>query len=65
MQSASAKAVAGRDRATHKGTINRYANTKICLHAVCEPLSEKTNNLGSDRVRHKPGCIHCTVTEDV
>ena len=25
-----------------------------------EPVHEKTNNLGSDRVRHKPGC---TVTE--
>ena len=27
----------------------------------CEPVREKTNNLGSDQVRHKPGC---TVTED-
>ena len=26
-----------------------------------EPVCEKTNNLGSDQVRHKPGC---TVTED-
>ena len=26
-----------------------------------EPVLEKTNNLGSDKVRHKPGC---TVTED-
>ena len=26
-----------------------------------EPVREKTNNLGSDEVRHKPGC---TVTED-
>ena len=26
-----------------------------------EPVHEKTNNLGSDQVRHKPGC---TVTED-
>ena len=25
-----------------------------------EPVREKTNNLGSDKVRHKPGC---TVTE--
>ena len=25
-----------------------------------EPVHEKTNNLGSDQVRHKPGC---TVTE--
>ena len=28
---------------------------------VNEPVREKTNNLGSDQVRHKPGC---TVTED-
>ena len=27
----------------------------------CEPVREKTNNLGSDQVRHKPDC---TVTED-
>ena len=26
-----------------------------------EPVREKSNNLGSDQVRHKPGC---TVTED-
>ena len=26
-----------------------------------EPVREKTNNFGSDQVRHKPGC---TVTED-
>ena len=26
-----------------------------------EPVREKTNNLGSDQVRHKPGC---TVTEE-
>ena len=26
-----------------------------------EPVCEKTNNLGSDQVRHKPGC---TNTED-
>ena len=26
-----------------------------------EPVHEKTNNLGSDQVRHKPGC---TFTED-
>ena len=26
-----------------------------------EPVRKKTNNMGSDRVRHKPGC---TVTED-
>ena len=28
---------------------------------IYEPVREKTNNLGSDHVRHKPGC---TVTED-
>ena len=29
---------------------------------IHEPVCEKTNNLGSDQVRHKPGCA---VTEDV
>ena len=28
---------------------------------IFEPEHEKTNNLGSDQVPHKPGC---TVTED-
>ena len=28
---------------------------------IYEPVHEKSNNLGSDQVRHKPGC---TVTED-
>ena len=28
---------------------------------IIEPVGEKTNTLGSDPVRHKPGCI---VTED-
>ena len=28
---------------------------------ICEPVREKTNNMVSDQVRHKPGC---TVTED-
>ena len=28
---------------------------------IIEPVREKTNNLGYDQVRHKPGC---TVTED-
>ena len=33
------------------------------IHIVAfEPVREKTNNLGSDQVRYKPGC---TVTEDV
>ena len=31
------------------------------LETSYEPMREKTNNLGSDQVRHKPGC---TVTED-
>ena len=30
------------------------------LTIINEPVHEKTNNLGSDQVRHKPGC---TVTE--
>ena len=34
---------------------NRYGEIRY------EPVHEKTNNLGSDQVRHKPGC---TVTED-
>ena len=29
--------------------------------SIIEPVREKTNSLGSDQVRHKPGC---TVTED-
>ena len=28
---------------------------------IYEPVHEKTSNLGSDQVQHKPGC---TVTED-
>ena len=31
------------------------------LIRIYEPVREKNNNLGSDQVRHKPGC---TVTED-
>ena len=31
------------------------------LYTLFEPVHEKTNNLGSDQVRLKPGC---TVTED-
>ena len=31
------------------------------LSSINEPVREKTNNLGSDQVQHKPGC---TVTED-
>ena len=31
------------------------------MHVLYEPVHEKTNNLGSDLVRHKPAC---TITED-
>ena len=31
------------------------------LHIVYEPVREKTNNLGSDQVRHKSDC---TVTKN-
>ena len=43
------------------------ACAKIQVFSLCsamqtnEPMREKTNNLGSDQVRHKPDC---TVTED-
>ena len=47
------------------------AQNDLCTHAVVEgsgidtiefePVHGKTNNLGSDQVRHKLGC---TVTED-
>ena len=33
---------------------------KNCCYSS-EPVREKTNNLGSEQVRHQPGC---TVTED-
>ena len=42
----------------------RYCSLVIPFHYVNsknEPVREKTNNLGSDQVRHKPDC---TVTED-
>ena len=52
-----------------------YINTNICFTkcvsyslifkidtpSINEPVREKTNNLGSEQVRLKPGC---TVTED-
>ena len=46
--------------------ISVYLSIKSCpvvLQALIriEPLREKTNNLGSDQVRHK---ANCTVTED-
>ena len=31
------------------------------LECKYEPVRDKTNNLGSDQIRHKPAC---TVTED-
>ena len=51
-------------------TIMQFYNIQIVTDGICfmsvfslfnEPVHEKTNNLGSDQVRHKPGC---TVTED-
>ena len=49
--------------------VNIMANTSqtkirivtLCIRLLFEPVREKTNNMGSDQVRHKPGC---TVTED-
>ena len=35
-------------------------NMYVHVHFIYEPVREKTNNLGSDKVRHRPGC---TVTE--
>ena len=44
---------------------NSYTNFNDELrwlwNSVYEPVREKTNNLGSDQVRHRPGC---TVPED-
>ena len=37
----------------------RQRATKV-VWVLYEPVREKTNNLGSDQVQHKPGC---TVTE--
>ena len=31
------------------------------MYFINEPVREKTNNLGSNQARHKPGC---TLTED-
>ena len=42
----------------------RQAETRNSMHLglmLYEPVHEKTNNLGSEQVPHKPGC---TVTED-
>ena len=35
--------------------------TMVAVKQIIEPVHEKTNNLGSDQIRHKPGC---TVTEE-
>ena len=47
---------------------DKYTNLQTDMENHClrsgnmyEPVHEKTNNLGSDQVQHKPGC---TVTED-
>ena len=42
---------------THLNCADKQSN----IRTLNEPLREKTNNLGSDQVRHKLGC---TVTED-
>ena len=41
------------------GIVHRIRNNRVSK--VNEPVRENTNNLGSDQVRHKPGC---TVPED-
>ena len=43
--------------APHLFTVNNHAS--ICM-ILYEPVREKTNNMGSEKVGHKPGC---TVTE--
>ena len=43
-------------------SVGNYLHRKEdMLKKTSEPVHEKTNTLGSDQVRHKPGC---TVTED-
>ena len=39
----------------------KYYNMVTDWNKLNEPVREKTNSLGSDQVRHKPGC---SVTED-
>ena len=48
---------------THTGTQYAFAAAlPVPFNGeVFEPVRKKTNNLGSDQVRHKPGC---TVAED-
>ena len=44
------------------GSVTGYCNVHVrVLKQIYEPVHEKTNNLGSDQVRHKPAC---TVAED-
>ena len=38
-----------------------YIDTHVKVKFLYESVHEKTNNFGSDQVRHKPGCIF---TED-
>ena len=46
----------------HSYTFVKYhENIVPVIVPLDEPVREKTNNLGSDQVRHKPGC---TVTEE-
>ena len=40
---------------------HKVALTRVSQYAENEPVCKKTNNLGSDKVRHQPGC---KVTED-
>ena len=44
-----------------RGGEHTVAYSGVCVWVLNEPVREKTNNLGSDQVRHKPDC---TVTED-
>ena len=41
--------------------IFKFLSNTVKLAILNEPAREKTNNLGSDQVQHKPTC---TVTED-
>ena len=38
-----------------------FNNKHERIENIFEPVREKTNNLGSNQVRHKPGC---TLTQD-
>ena len=41
--------------------VEAFSDLLLSKLTILEPVHEKTNNLGSNQVRHKPGC---TVTED-